>query len=134
MSRMRFRTSAFLLAAATLALFPRCTPAASVTAEVQDGRLVARPAARSAPATLTAGAHPLGLGGDRDGLVYVPGGTLPPRLPLVVLLHGAGSDSSRLLPRFRSALDATGVAALIPDSRGTTWDAIQGGFGRDVAF
>src|SRR5437762_1518146 len=36
--------------------------------------------------------------------------------------------------RFGAAADEAGVAILAPDSRDSSWDAIRGGFGRDVAF
>jgi phospholipase/carboxylesterase len=42
--------------------------------------------------------------------------------------------AERLLARFGSTPDEAGLAVLAVDSRGTTWDAIRGGFGPDVAF
>ena len=36
--------------------------------------------------------------------------------------------------RIGPAADEAGVAVVAPDSRDTTWDAIRGGFGADVAF
>ena len=39
-----------------------------------------------------------------------------------------------MLRRIGPAADRAGVAVLAADSRGTTWDAIRGGFGDDVAF
>ena len=81
------------------------------------------------------GLQPLGLGGDRDGLLYVP-----PRaddgaaLPLVVMLHGAGGRARDGLAPFIGAADEAGVILLAPESRGRTWDVILGGYGPDVAF
>jgi predicted esterase len=39
-----------------------------------------------------------------------------------------------MLRRLGAAADEAGIAVLAPDSRGSTWDAIRDGFGRDVAF
>jgi len=49
------------------------------------------------------------------------------------MLHGAGGQAQRLAARFPMA-DELGVILLVPDSRGTTWDAIRGSFGADVQF
>ena len=90
-----------------------------------------RLAARPLPAPAAAGDpgwRPLGLGGARDGLLHVPAGEGP--VPLVVLLHGAGSSAASVTP----LLEDAGVAVLAPDSRGATWDLIRGGFGPDVTF
>jgi len=65
-------------------------------------------------------------------LLVVPphaGGTA---LPLVVMLHGAGSDPGRALPLLESAADRHGVILLAPASVGVTWDVLVGGFGADV--
>ena len=55
-------------------------------------------------------------------------------MPLLVLLHGAGGRGEGVLSRLSAAADAAGVAVLAPDSRSSTWDAIRGTFGPDVAF
>jgi phospholipase/carboxylesterase len=98
-----------------------------------DGRLTARP--RDGVATsLTTG--PLGLDSSgRDGVVHVPSSIPRDRpIPLLLFLHGATQSGTRVLPRVAAAADEAGVIVLAPDSRGTTWDAIRGGFGADVAF
>jgi phospholipase/carboxylesterase len=88
-----------------------------------------------APADLRPGEHTLGLGSDRDGLIYVPRGYMPGvPMPLVVMLHGAGGnrDSSRF--RFPLA-DELGFIILAPDSRDErTWDELLGAFGPDEQF
>jgi phospholipase/carboxylesterase len=77
----------------------------------------------------------LGLGTSRDGFVYVPPAYSPSRaVPLMVLLHGAGSTSASWRPLLPDLLDASGVIALCPDSRSGTWDLSLGGFGPDVRF
>jgi len=50
-----------------------------------------------------------------------------------VMLHGAGGRASRVANLFAAASDY-GIVLLVPESRGTTWDAIRGTFGPDVAF
>lgn len=103
-------------------------PAASRVTLRQRPRL---PARATAP-----GRYPLGLAAERDGFLYVPAGYQAERAaPLLVLLHGAG-QSARLWssPALAALLDAAGVVALVPESRGATWDAVGGGFGPDVAF
>jgi predicted esterase len=51
-----------------------------------------------------------------------------------VLLHGAGGSGEGVLRCVAAAADESGVVVLSPDSRGSTWDAIRGGFGPDVTF
>jgi phospholipase/carboxylesterase len=55
-------------------------------------------------------------------------------MPFVVYLHGATGDAARALDRVRPAAEASGVAVLAPSSRDSTWDAIHGALGPDVAF
>jgi phospholipase/carboxylesterase len=52
----------------------------------------------------------------------------------VLMLHGAGGSSDGGLRPLQSLADASGLILLAPDSRGSTWDAIHGGFGNDIAF
>jgi phospholipase/carboxylesterase len=100
--------------------------------QAQDSHLEARPAAPSKPAT--PGETALGLGSGRDGLVYVPRGYDPGRpTPLAVMLHGAGRDAQRMRSTFPLA-DEFGLVIVAPDSRGRTWDAIEGRIGPDVEF
>src|SRR5690349_18444129 len=111
--RMKFRAFSAVVLGATLTLAPSCglgtagTAGAAGTAgdaAQNQGRLTARPAARTTWPAVAAGSHRLGLADERDGIVYVPTGTWPARLPLIVLLHGAGSGSQRQLERFQAAL------------------------------
>jgi phospholipase/carboxylesterase len=84
------------------------------------GELAARPGtpSRERPAP---GRHEFG-----DGLLQVPEGDGP--VPLVVLLHGAGSNPERVLAvtKDRPAL------VYAPKSGARTWDAVHGNFGPDV--
>ena len=76
---------------------------------------------------------PLGVGVGRDGLLYVPD-TAEPGAPVIVFLHGAGGSGRRELRVVLASADRYGVVVVAPDSRGQTWDIIEGGFGPDVEF
>jgi phospholipase/carboxylesterase len=81
------------------------------------------------------GLQPLGIGSERDGVVYAPPGYEPARpLPLVLTLHGAGGSARRGLPRLQALADEHGLLVLAVDSRERTWDAVLGGYGPDVGF
>ena len=101
-------------------------------AGVDDGRIAARP--RNGVKTSQSGTRPLGLSDGRDGVLQVPETAAGTPVPLLVLLHGAGGSGAGILRRIGSAAGNAGVAVLAPDSRSSTWDAISGGFDRDVAF
>ena len=92
---------------------------------------------RPGPATGEAGGRdePLGLGGERDGVLYVPD-TAEPGAPLLVFLHGATGSGRGHMRAVLAAVDRYGVILVAPDSRsGGTWDLItQSRFGPDVAF
>lgn len=97
------------------------------------GRLAARPG--QAEAKGPAGLHRLGLERGRDGFVYAPAGLGAGRpAPLVLLLHGAGGDARHTVPLLQDFADEHGFVLLAPDSRGETWDVIEGGYGPDVAY
>jgi phospholipase/carboxylesterase len=107
-----------------------CT-VSTTSAAGNDGRLTARP---HADVTTSLKSGPLGLGGDRDGVIQMPSTASDGNVPLLIFLHGATQRAPTMLRRVGPAADQMGVAVLAPDSRGTTWDAIQGDFGDDVAF
>jgi predicted esterase len=97
------------------------------------GRLVARPGTPTA--SIAPGERPLSLGDGRDGILYVPvkyAAATP--APLVVMLHGATGSARGALRPFRELADDAGIVLLAPESRGTTWDAIRGDYGPDIAF
>jgi phospholipase/carboxylesterase len=97
-------------------------------------RLVVPPAAPPASGAGWApgSVQPLGLGGERDGVLAVPAGDEP--RPLLVMLHGAAGTGRRAMKLVLALAEARRCAVLAPDSRGATWDAIPGGFGPDVRF
>ena len=92
----------------------------------------ARP--RGQTATSAKGVSRLGLGASRDAILQVPHTLSAAPVPLLVLFHGAGGSAEGILRRLGAAADSAGIAVLAPDSRGSTWDAIRGGFGPDVDF
>jgi len=112
----------FLAAAGALAL-PQERGDGHVTAAIKPPSLAIAP-----------GEHRLGLGAERDGLLIVP-----PRYrketpaPLAIMLHGAGGSSRRVAALFAVATELN-VVLLVPESRGSSWDAIRGRFGPDVDF
>ncbi len=90
------------------------------------------PPAEHAPSP---GLHALGLAKGRDALLYIPRSYDPQHpAPLAVMLHGAGGNAEGALLPFRDLADEAGVILLAPESRGKTWDIIEGGLGPDVAF
>ena len=97
------------------------------------GRLLARP--RQAAVAGPLGLQPLGLGGERDGLIYVPAGYGADQpLPLVLMLHGAGGHARHALDPLLELADDHGLLLLAPDSRGRTWDLLLRGYGPDITF
>jgi phospholipase/carboxylesterase len=96
--------------------------------------LVARPKTPNRSPTL--GSTPLGLGGNRDGFLYVPQSYVATRpASLMVLLHGAGRSSEDWA---NSPLDALfgskNIVVLAPDSRSASWDIRYGSYDVDVEF
>jgi phospholipase/carboxylesterase len=100
--------------------------------QTSRGRLTARPSKPAGPPP-PPGVTPIGIGKDRDGLLWLPENSKGP-VPLMVLLHGAGGRGANILRRLESFAADTGVAVLAPDSRGMTWDAIRDELGLDVRF
>ena len=96
------------------------------------GRLAFRP--RPSGGLLEAYDGPLGVGADRDGVLYVPD-TAERNAPLLLFFHGATGNGRRELRAIVAAADRYGVVVVAPDSRGQSWDIIaSGGFGPDVEF
>ncbi len=89
------------------------------------------PSASPAPRPPSPGIQPLGLGGERDGVVLLPERAGP--VPLILMLHGAGGTGRRAV-RLLGPAGELGCAIVAPDSRGHTWDAVTGAFGPDIRF
>ena len=99
-------------------------------------------ASRAAAQTPAPAAQPMGtrlplkLGEDRDGFVYIPNGysEQSAAVPLLVMLHGAGSTALSVQYSLPLA-DSLGVIILAPDSRDErTWDGVLRSWGPDVEF
>lgn len=82
----------------------------------------------------SSGLHPLGLAKGRDGLFYVPERRSSRPGPLVLTLHGAGSNAHDAIQQFRRLADLHGIVLVAPDARTGEWDLLDGGFGPDVDF
>ena len=96
-----------------------------------DGRLTARP--RSNVKTSSTGQIALGLYQERDAVLQIPKSAGEAPLPLLVMLHGATQSAEDMFWYLGSTHEEAGVAVLAPNSRDTSWDAIGGTFGVDVA-
>ena len=109
--------------------------------EAERARLLARPA-ETPPSGATAeevspGLQPLGLGSERDGLLYVPEDYEPrDEAPLVRTLHGSKGDAKSGIAHFLEFADEAGLVLLAPESRDPRdWDFVfPGYYGPDVEF
>lgn len=111
---------------------PLLTSCINPTDVAGNPRLQARPGVPTTPPTL--GLSQLGLGGTRDGVLYVPQSYTPDTpMPLFVALHGAGGDATNW-ESYHDRAEERGLVFMAPDSRSSTWDVVSGGFGRDVDF
>ncbi|KAL4430564.1 hypothetical protein ABPG77_005804 [Micractinium sp. CCAP 211/92] len=102
-----------------------------------NGRLSARPACLGSGgrSLVGSGLQLLGLTGLRDGMLYVPSTYRPGvQAPLIVTLHGAGSNAQGGLSHLIAHADAYGTLLLAPESRASTWDMLRGGLGPDVEY
>jgi phospholipase/carboxylesterase len=104
-----------------------------VELDSRQGRLSARPG-NPAGAFLSGGHYELEIGESRDGFIYVPIG-LSSATPVAVmlLLHGAGRSSDEWIAA-KSIADQLRTVLVVPDSRASTWDRVNGSFGADVTF
>lgn len=129
LTRRAFLRTGLLAATAPALLGCRGVPTAP---DRRTNRLAARPGPIQTDAE--PGESRLGLGDDRDGLLYVPRSYDPARSwPLFVALHGATGNAAGWRSFFPAA-DEVGMVVLVPESRGRTWDRVRGEFGPDVAF
>ncbi len=121
------------LAGLATPLLPGCGQTDPFGVTVADPHLTARPQTPSVAATL--GESTLGLGGQRDGLLYVPQARsegVP--LPLLIALHGSGG-SAKAWTSWYARAETLGFAFLAIDSRSSTWElSIGSAFGRDFEF
>ncbi|MBD0303898.1 MAG: phospholipase, partial [Tolypothrix sp. T3-bin4] len=81
------------------------------------------------------GLHPLKLGGQRDGLLYVPATyRVDQPAPLILMLHGAGGNAEGGLKIIQTLADTFTALVLAIDSRQQTWDVIVSRYGPDITF
>jgi phospholipase/carboxylesterase len=52
------------------------------------------------------------------------------KLPLIIMLHGAGGNAERALQRVSAIADQ--ALLVLPESLGTSWDILEGGYGPDI--
>ena len=102
------------------------------TGFMSDGRLTARP--RPNIKTTSTGQITLDLDHDRKPLLHIPQSASSASLPLLLMLHGATQNADDMFWYLGTTPDEAGVVVLAPNARDTTWDAIGGSFGEDVAF
>ena len=119
------------LALAGVACRPRAVAGSSVRGS--DGRLTARPHPPFGSAD--PGLRALRMGGQRDGLLFVPASyRAAGPVPLVLLLHGAGQRADGFVERVRPLAEELGLVLLAPDSRARTWESSYRVFGPDTTF
>jgi phospholipase/carboxylesterase len=99
-------------------------------------RLTARPGTPTESPTL--GLSELGLGGERDGILYVPSDYSDDNTyPLFIGLHGAGGDADNWNGSYPGRAQTRGMIFVAPDSRNSSWDLVtypDRTFGVDVVF
>ena len=101
----------------------------------QQSRLTARPQLGANKVAAQWGLRPLELDSERAGMIYVPPIYVPGTpVPLLIMLHGAGSQGENALKPLLQLADDAGLIVVAPDSRGRTWDLILEDYGPDVAF
>ena len=82
---------------------------------------------------LSPGLHALPGTNGADHALVVPSALPDTPVPLVVYLHGSGSDPARSLPLLQEEAETLEFLLLVPKSYHYTWDVIVGGFGPDVS-
>jgi phospholipase/carboxylesterase len=103
-------------------------------------RLLARPGTplpSGETAAVASGLQPLGLGSERDGLLYIPEGYEPTEAaPLALTLHGSKGDAQSGISHFLRFADEAGLVLLAPESRDPRdWDFVfPGYYGPDLEF
>jgi phospholipase/carboxylesterase len=102
------------------------------TGPERQGKLLARPSPEGKSGCVK-GERPLGLGGSRDGVLFVPSGYDPGKpAPLLLCLHGAGGHARHRIDPLRAPAERDGVVLVAPDSVGSTWDMLMRGLGPDL--
>ena len=105
---------------------------ATITPPAGSARLHARPMKPTEHAAT--GLHSLGFAGGHDGILSVPANyTREKPIPLILMLHYAGGHAG--LEVFCDHAAKEGIAVVMPESRGRTWDLLlNNSFGPDIQF
>lgn len=103
--------------------------------DYRNGLLFARPNGIMLPIDHEAGFHRVTAHSGQKGTVFVPGtdGRSDDR-PLAVILHGASGIDGGLVEMTIKYARESGMIVVAPQSHGTSWDILRGGYGPDVAF
>lgn len=136
---MRVRTALSALVWILGVALPGCGPRSPESATPDDpwsrGRLTFRPESTddSRPKAFVAGLHPVFADKPGDAWVYAPSGAAnTPKVPLLVLLHGAGGSGASTIKLIVDLADQAGTIIVAPKSAGATWDVLRGPIGPDV--
>ncbi len=132
LTRRRLLLAAGRIAGAGLLAGCAARPSGAPAEGSDPAVLTARPTATPGGPAPAPGTSALGLEETRDSLLHVPAAGLAGPAPLVLVLHGAGGDAEAGLGLLRPLADEKGLVLLAPASRGSTWDAVAGGYGPDV--
>jgi hypothetical protein len=108
---------------------PSSSTPAGAGPDCERGRL-RLPPAPAAGAPVPAGPREVEVDGSFAGICYVPA-SAPRRL--LITLHGAGGSAEAGLRLLLPYADRYGLLIYAPQSVGTTWDLILGGYGTDVS-
>ena len=119
------------LAATSLAALAAGSACSHIAGPRGDGRLTARPHANVK--TTAPGQSTFNLDQNRNAILQVPQNAGSTSLPLLLMLHGATQRADDMFWYLGSAPEEAGVVILAPNARDTTWDAIGGSFGEDIA-
>lgn len=110
-------------------------PAADPKSDYRSGVLLARPNGLVLPSGHQAGFHLVTAHSVQRGTVFVPDTDgRAGELPLAVILHGASGIDGGLVEMTIEYARKTGMIVVVPQSHGTSWDILRGGYGPDVAF
>lgn len=120
------------LASGSSVFYAACSDATGVqTQDLTRLRLAAKQPTQNGP---TGADVLIGAGNRRAALRVPPTYRSSAPAPLVIAFHGAGGRGTDWMGPYATRTDNAGMILLAPDSLGSTWDAIGGDFGPDVAF
>lgn len=105
------------------------------THDYRNGELFARPSGIVLTGESEAGVHLVTAQGGQKGTVFIPEtDDHSDEFPLAVILHGASGIDDGLVQMTVEYARKSGMIIVAPQSNGTSWDILRGGYGPDVAF